>query len=204
MTQPGIRQRTYLNGYNFQRSPSNISAVPAFGESVRRARDGALLEHTHRALVTDPDVSSRFRFEVEWETLTETDVAMWLQFVSRRGPFTFCPWILWREEFTFLTGESLAGNLQRGSAKDEIAAFLGAGTPATDYDATFYVDDVLSTDFAIGAYTARRSAWATTTAATGPAVVSIVYAPLFVVRTVDQGSMFRNAAQGGKLILEEY
>jgi len=204
MTLPGIRQRTYLNGYNFQRSPSSISAVPAFGESARRVRDGALIDHVHRAAVTDPDVSSKFRFEVDWETLTETDVAMWLTFVSRRGPFTFCPWILWREEFTFLTGEALAGNLQRGSAKDQIPAFLAAGTPATDYDATFYVADVLSTDFAVGAYTSGRSAWATTTAATGPAVVSVVYAPLFIVRTVDQGSVFRNAAQGGRLVLEEY
>ncbi len=204
MTLPGIRQRTYLNGYNFQRSPSSISAVPAFGESARRVRDGTLIDHVHRAAVTDPDVSSKFRFEVDWETLTETDVAMWLTFVSRRGPFTFCPWILWREEFTFLTGESLAGNLQRGSAKDQIPTFLAAGTPATDYDATFYVADVLSTDFAVGAYTSGRSAWATTTAATGPAVVSVVYAPLFIVRTVDQGSVFRNAAQGGRLVLEEY
>ncbi len=204
MTLPGIRQRTYLNGYNFQRSPSSISAVPALGESARRVRDGALIDHVHRAAVTDPDVSSKFRFEVDWETLTETDVAMWLTFVSRRGPFTFCPWIQWREEFTFLTGESLAGNLQRGNAKTIIPTFLAAGTPATDYDATFYVADTLSTDFAIGAYTTGRSAWATTTAATGPAVVSIVYAPLFIVRTVDQGSVFRNAAQGGRLVLEEY
>lgn len=204
MTLPGIRQRVYLNGYNFQRSPSSISAVPAFGESVRRARDGALLDHTHRAAVTDPDLSCKFRFELDWETLTETDVPEWLRFVSRRGPFTFCPWIMWREEFTFLTGESLAGNLQRGNAKTVIPTALVPGTPATDYDATFYVADTLSTDFAIGAYTTGRSAWATTTAATGPAVVSVTYAPLFIVRTVDQGSVFRNAAQGGRLVLEEY
>lgn len=204
MTQPGIRQRTYLNGYNFQRSPSSISAVPAFGESVRRTRDGALIDHTHRPLVTDPDVSSKFRFELDWETLTETDVAMWLKFVSRRGPFEFCPWILWSEEFSFLTGESLASNLQRGSAKDQIPSFLAAGTPATDYDALFYVADTLDANFAVGTYTDGRSAWATTNAATGPAVVSVVYAPLFTVRTVDQGSVFRNAAQGGRLVLEEY
>lgn len=204
MTQPGIRQRVYLNGYNFNRSPSGISAVPAFGETVRRARDGALLDHTHRPLVTDPDVSSRFRFKVDWDSFTDTDVSEWLRFVSRRGPFTFCPWILWREEFTFLTGETLAGNLQRGSAKDEIPLFLASGTPATDYDVTFYVDDVLDANFTVSAMTARRTPWATSTAATGPAVVSVVYAPLFYVRTVEQESVFRNLAQGGSLVLEEY
>lgn len=204
MTQPGIRQSIYLNGYTFQRAPSSIAAVPAFGESVRRARDGTLLDHMHRAAVTDPDLSCKFRFELEWDSLTEPDVAEWLRFVSRRGPFAFCPWILWREEYTFLLDESLAGNLQRGSAKDEIPTALLPGTPSTDYDVTFYVDDVLSADFTVGSMTSYRTAWTTSTAAVGPAVVSVVYAPLFLVRTVDQSSAFRNLAQGGKLVLEEY
>jgi len=200
----GITQPIYLNGYVFNFPPITVTPVPAFGESVRRARDGALIDHTHRALVTDPDVSCKFRFEVEWDELSETDVSTWLRCVSRRGPFTFCPWMLWHEEFTFLTGEALAGDLQRGSAKDEIPSALAAGTPTTDFDATFYVDDVLSTDFAIGAYTAGRSAWATTNAATGPAVVSVVYAPLFLVRVVDQTPVLKQSGQGGKLVLEEY
>lgn len=200
----GITQPIYLNGYVFNFPPATVTPVPAFGESVRRVRDGTLIDHTHRALVTDPDVSCKFRFEVVWDELSEADVSMWLRCVARRGPFTFCPWMLWHEEFTFLTDEALAGNLQRGSAKDEIAAALSPGTPATDFDATFYVADALSADFAVGAYAAGRSAWATTTAAVGPAVVSVVYAPLFLVRVVDQTPVLKGAAQGGTLILEEY
>lgn len=203
MAQPGIRQLVYLDGTVFKHGPVSLSAVPAFGESVRRVRDGTLIDHTHRAAITDPDVSCKFRFEVRWDTLCEADVTAWLGCVAARGPFLFCPWITWRESFTFLTGESLAGNLQRGSANDQIPTALRPGTPPTDYAAVFYLDGVLSTDFAIGAYTDGRSAWATTTAATGPGVVAVVYAPLFLVRVVDQTLDLRDAQQGGTLTLEE-
>ena len=201
----GITQPIYLNGYVFNFPPRSVLPVPVFGETVRRVRDGKLVPHTHRALPpTDPDVSSKFRFEVEWEDLSDGDVIMWNECVAQRGPFTFCPWMTWSESFTFLTGESLAGNLQRGSAKDEIAAVLIPGTPATDFDATFKLAGVTSTDFAIGAYAAGRSAWATTTAATGPGVVMVSYAPLFLVRVTDQTPVLFGSRQGGKLVLEEY
>ncbi len=198
----GITQPIYLNGYIFNYPPVTVTPVPAFGESARRVRDGALIDHTHRALVTDPDVSSKFRFEIVWNELSEADVSMWLRCVARRGPFTFCPWMLWQEEFTFLTGESLAGNLQRGSAKDEIEASLSPGTPATDFDATFYVGDTLSAAFTVGTMASYRSPF--TSALTGPAVVSVVYAPLFLVRVVDQTPVLKGSAQGGTLVLEEY
>lgn len=198
----GLTQPIYLNGFVFNSAPQSVVATPAFGESVRRARDGSLLDHTHRPLITDPDVSCKFRFEIDWDELTQADVSMWLRCVSRRGPFTFCPWLVWHEEYTFLAGESLAGNLQRGSAKNIIPSALATGTPATEFDAAFYVADTLSTDFAIGAYTAGRSAF--TSALTGPAVVSVTYAPLFIVRVVDQIPVLRGWSQGGKMILEEY
>ena len=200
----GITQPIYLNGYVFNFPARSVLPVPVFGETVRRTRDGALIDHTHRAAVTDPDVTSKFRFEVEWDDLSDADVVTWNKCVALRGPFTFCPWMTWAEPFTFLTGESLAGNLQRGSAKDEIAAALVAGTPATDFDATFELDGVASADFAIGAYTSSRSAWATTTAATGPGVVLVSYAPLFKVRVTDQTPVLYGSRQGGKLVLEEY
>lgn len=200
----GITQPIYLNGYVFNFPQKSVLPVPVFGETVRRVRDGTLIDHTHRAAITDPDVSSKFRFEIEWEDLSDGDVIMWNRCVAQRGPFTFCPWMMWAESFTFLTGESLAGTLQRGSAKDEIDAVLIAGTPATDFDATFQLDDVTSTDFAIGAYAAGRSAWATTTAAVGPGVVLVSYAPLFIVRVTDQTPVLYGSRQGGRLVLEEY
>jgi len=202
VTAPGINQPTYLNGYVFNFPPKTITPTPVFGESVRRARDGALLDHTHRSAITEPDVSSKFRIEVEWDQFTEADVFMWLRCVARRGPFTFCPWMLWHEEFTFLTGETLAGTLQRGSAKNEIPSALAVGTPSTDFDATFYVDDVLSAAFTVGAMTNYRTPF--TSALTGPAVVSVVYAPLFLVRVVDQTPILLQAAQSGKFVVEEY
>jgi hypothetical protein len=204
VAQPGIRQRFYLDGHSFTHWPDSFTPTPAFGESARRVRDGTLIDHTHRALVTDPDVSSKFRFELDWSRLSEADVAVWLRCAARRGPFLFCPWMEWREEFTFLAGESLAGNLQRGSAKDQIPTALLPATPAGDYDAKFYLNDTLSADFAIGAYANGRSAWATTTAATGPGVVSVVYAPIFTVRVVDQTLSLSSFRQGGKFVAEEY
>ncbi len=172
MAQPGIRQPFYLNGHPFDYDPVSFLPVPVFGESVRRVRDGALKDHTHRAAITEPDVSSKFRFEIEWNDFSEADTFTWLRCAARRGPFLFCPWMLWHEEFTFLAGETVAGTLQRGSAKDEIPSALSVGTPLGDYDVEFYVGDVASADFTVGAMTSYRSPWTSTV--TAPCVVSVV------------------------------
>lgn len=203
----GIVQRIYLNGYVFNFPPSVVDPLPTFGESVRRARDGALLDHTHRAVITDPDVPSKFRFTVEWDELTDEDVDTFLECVALRGPLDFCPWMRWKESFTFLSGESIAGNFQRGSAKDEIPLTLATGTPATDFDVTFKLDGVASTAFSVGAMDAGRTPWASDPSATaggGGAIVIGCYAPLFTVRVVEQALTMKSHAQGGRLVLEEY
>ena len=207
MTTAGAIQPIYLNGYVFQFPSKPPTAIPVFGETVRRTRDGALLDHTHRALVTDPDVSSKFRFEIEWEELTDSDVDVWNECVALRGPFLFCPWMMWRESFSFLNGESIAGLLQRASAKDEIPSALAAGTPATDFDVTFKLDGTVSTAFAVSAMASYQTPWASDPAATADpagALVVVSYAPLFRVRIVDQTPVLVTGARGGKLVLEEY
>ena len=206
-TPPGINQPIYLNGYVFNFPPQSVTAAPTFGETVRRTRDGALLDHTHRSAITEPDVSSKFRFEVDWDELSPDDVDMWNECVSLRGPFLFCPWMMWKESFSFLSGESIAGTLQRASAKDEIPTTLATGTPATDYDVLFKLDGTVSAAFVVSAMSAYRSPWASSPAATADpagALVVVSYAPLFRVRIVDQTPVLMGGAQGGKLILEEY
>ena len=160
MTTAGAIQPIYLNGYVFQFPSKPPTAVPVFGETVRRVRDGTLLDHTHRAAITEPDVSSKFRFEIEWEELTADDVDVWNECVARRGPFLFCPWMMWRESFSFLSGESLAGTFQRASAKDEIPGALAAGTPSTDFDVAFKLNGAVSADFAVSAMVGYRTPWA--------------------------------------------
>lgn len=198
----GITQPIYLNGYVFNFPPVSVLPVPAFAETVRRVRDGKLIPHTHRGPITNPDVSSKFRFEVEWDEFTEADVRMYLRCLARRGPFTFCPWILWQEDFMFLTGETVAGSFQRTDAKTVIPSALATGTPATEFDAEFYVSDVLSADFTLGTAVSGRTPWTSTV--TAPALVSGIYAPLFSVRVVDQTPVLRGWSQGGKIVLEEY
>ena len=207
MAPPGINQPIYLNGYVFNFPPVSVTPTPVFGETVRRVRDGSLLDHTHRSAITEPDVSSKFRFEVDWDELSVDDVDMWNECVALRGPFLFCPWMQWKESFSFLDGESIAGTLQRASAKNEIPSALAAGTAATDYDVVFKLDGVVSTDFAVSAMAAYRTPWASSPAATADpagALVVVSYAPLFRVRIVDQTPVLRGAAQGGKLVVEEY
>lgn len=207
MSAPGINQPIYLNGYVFNYPPKTVLPVPVFGESVRRARDGALLDHTHREAITEPDVSSKFRFEIEWEDLSEADVVTWNECVAMRGPFAFCPWMTWVESFSFLTGEALAGTLQRGSAKDEIPSAIAPGTPSTDFDVTFKLDGVANTDLVVGLMTDYRSAWASATSAVAAAPGQIVlasYAPLFLIRVTDQTPVLYGGRQGGKMVLEEY
>ena len=206
MAPPGINQPIYLNGYVFNFPPKSVTPTPVFGETVRRARDGSLLDHTHRSAITEPDVSSKFRFEVEWDELTEADVDMWNECVSLRGPFLFCPWMMWKESFSFLDGETVAGTLQRASAKDEIPTALAVGTPPTDYDVVFKLDGTVSAAFVVSAMANYRTPWAGSTpvVADGPALVVVAYAPLFNVRIVDQTPVLYGGAQGGKLVLEEY
>lgn len=204
MAPPGIVQPIYLNGYVFNYPPVSIVPTPTFGETVRRVRDGALLDHTHRSAITEPDVSSKFRFEIEWDELSTDDIDTFLECVALRGPFTFCPWITWKESFSFLTGEAIAGNFQRASAKDEIPSALAVGTPATDYDVTWKRDGAVVTTFSVSLAVDYRTPWAADPADTGPALVLASYAPLFVVRVVDQTLGMKGGAQGGKLVLEEY
>lgn len=203
----GLTQPIYLNGYVFNFPSKPPTAVPVFGETVRRMRDGALVDHTHRAAITDPDVSSKFRFEIEWDELTDNDVETWNECVSRRGPFLFCPWMMWLESFSYLGGEALAGNLQRGSAKNEIAWALATGTPDTDYDVTFKLDGYSWVGAAVSAMVDYRTPWeASPPAVADPAgaIVVVSYAPLFKVRVVDQTLALVTGARGGKLVLEEY
>jgi len=203
----GAIQPIYLNGYSFAFPSLPVTPVPVFGESVRRLRDGTLSAAVHRAAVTDPDVSTKFRFEIEWPELTDADVEVWNECVALRGPFLFCPWFMWSEPFSFLEGEAIAGNFQRASAKDEIPGALAAGTPATDYDVTFKLDGVASTDFAVSAMSGYRTPWAASPAANagaGGALVVGSYAPLFRVRIVDQTPVLLTGARGGRLIAEEY
>lgn len=207
MTEPGIRQQIYLDGHRFDNDPTSLAAPPSFGETVRRVRDGSLRADTHRAAVTDADVSAKFRFEIAWETFSAGDVTAFLRCVARRGPFLFCPWFMWCESFSFLEGETIAGNLLYGSAKTEIPESLGIGTPATDYDVLFELDGVASTDFAVSPMVGYRTPWASSplaTAGVGGAVVDVFYAPFFLVRVADQAIDLRSAQQGGKLVLEVY
>lgn len=207
MTAPGIRQPIYLNGYVFDADPTICNPVPSFGETLRRARDGALLDHSHRASIIEPDFSSKFRFELEWDDLSENDVDVWNECIALRGPFLFCPWLTWKESFSFVNGEAIAGTLQRGSAKDEIPDALSPGTPATDYDVVFKLDGTVSTAFSVGAMVDERTPWESSPAATATplgALVVVSYAPLFKVRVSDQTPVLFSARQGGRLVLEEY
>lgn len=128
---PGARYAINLGGVQMATAPSTIvPAPPEVAEDVRHYRDSELAVTRLHPYGGAPDVVTKRKWAISWDSLYGPDLGHLAALVAARGLngglLDFCPWMYDAEAFWIQPAMSFFGVLQRRSA---LAAIPSANWP---------------------------------------------------------------------------